>query len=1585
MAASPSAAVAAEAMGRSAPAPSAAFNLNALAVPDAAALPLPGALQIASRGGSNLNGIACSTSTALAAARSAETAGEPASSARFPGSLPPVRSTAVPSLLPPVWPAAAVPRGQLGALLASSPPAMAFPATTMHGAPNATPSSASSPLLPHAPASTAAHRAVAPPAHRVDHTALALPPAQPSPPLASPTAPLASVTRQPHTHSLAAAATAGCSPAPSHPPLHALATPPPPPAPPPSALCRAGPAQAILNAVGVARTSAAGEKGGRGVHAARGGAEPVEGAEEGCEGDGVVQGGAAHGRAIPSTARRGDEGVAMVAHGDGPWHHVQAPGEGKGEAGEGKVGEGEAQGRGGAGSRQPSAQVLSPRARPRPALHTCAAAPHTALYAALPRTTGATPSSRGGTAVGEEAQRAVGRTGDALCVAAPQPHAPAPAATAAALAVPVRCATAGVVVDGEKRPSGCVGAGGAALQCTGQAGAAGTRASERVWVQQWGQAEGHVAPQVLGGGALVKVGSAGGFATRYLSHPLHGSSAVQGSLAALERYPGGAAAGHGLADPGAAWREGADGGWRVRVDRHGGKRKEREGVEVEGVGWGERGAEGACHEERAGMVERCSAGREMMCAAGGGIARMQHRSMAHAAAAAADHSQEGMEGGGAGGGRGECGGTPGCGTCEVDQGGQGQVREQHEVVRGQGEVAAAEAAEEAAEESILVQLLKKQLLSLAEAIATHDDMRARFLLQHLWQEVDPVGSPMQRTAFYFVRALSARATATAHLLHTPSMPQVGACRRWVRAAGGCVLQVGACRRWVRAAGGCVPQVGACRRWVRAAGGCVLQVGACCRWVRARTGRRLSLVHKQLALGSLSCTHCLLCHASLSSRTVLSLFSSSTPLPAVSLFLSLCMLCGVQEVDNALASVLAAAPLRHFLSCSATHALHLALMPALTHPHAHPHASTAHHAARAAAADSVGTGMAVSEGQRRVEREGTVKGMALQQEQERQGSSTEEGEERPAEQQEAERCWEEGRAKTVGEDEEGEGTEREGSIFRDEGSARGRGGSSLCGTEKLGGGATDPCVACVRDPASHANEKHTSVHPPSPRALCAPLAVHVVDLGQHHAAHCHALLAALTACAPQHRPVSLRLTLVHLLHAHPASPCTPPLLPSHHGSSADTDSPACAGLAAAAPAAPATSCAEHVYALASRAAVPPAAHDTEGVAPSLAGTDCAAVDAAWGPVPGGAAQPMLPARAPPSNPDAAALPGAGDQGADGAAVHASRLPPGTHGLGMAAGHSEAGRLDDCSSAQGQHTDTHSLQPSPPLQGSPPTPRSTAPAAATAAAAPQCCVLPAPAYAAPTPALHPPSSVHLPHTPAPSPALSHPTQAASLLVQQVQEVARGLGMHVSVRAVQVGMQGVTREALGVQEGEVLLVRAALLLQQLCDASVIRANPRDSLLQAIHALRPLLVTVTEQEVGLNSPFFLSRFREALEHYSAWFDCLHAPTCPASQAQRGVLEAQVLGAGISNIVASEGIHRRMRPEHLHAWHTRAMRLGFDVVPISGDVLKPMATAMDTSSEGLEVQMRQGAAVLVWKGCPLLSTFVLKPSEGATASSTGT
>ncbi|CAI5458507.1 unnamed protein product [Closterium sp. Yama58-4] len=1475
MAASPTAASAAEAMGRSAPAPSAGFNLNALAVPDAAALPLPGTLQIASRGESNLNGFACSTSPALAAARSAETTGEPPSTARPPGSLPPVRSTAVPSRLPPVWPAVAVPRAQLGALLASNLPAIAFPATVTPGVPNAAPGSASSPLLPRAPASTPAHRGVAPPAHQVDHTVLALTPAQQSSPLASPTVTLASATRQPHTHSLAAAATAGCSAAPSHLPLHALATPPPPPAPPPPAPCRAGPAHAMLDAVGLARTSAAGERGGRGTHAGRRGADAVAGAEEAREG-----GAAVHGRATPSTARRGGEGAAMVAHGDGPWHHVQAPGETEGEAGEGKVGEGEAQEQGGAGSRQGSVRVLSPRARPRPALHTWAAPPHTVLHAALPRTTGAAHSSRGDTAVREEAAPAVGRTGDAECMAAPQPPVPAPATTAATLPVRVRCAAAGVA-GGETRPSGCARAGGAALQSTGQGNAAAARASEGVWVQQWGKAEGRVAPQVLGAGALVTVGSAGGFATRYLSHPLHGSSTVHGTL---ERYPVGAAGGLGLAHAGAVWREGAHGGCRGRVDRHGGKRKEREGVQAEGVGRGERRAEGACHEDRAGKVERCGTVGEMMCVAGGDDAHMQHGGMAHGAAADDNHAQEGMEGGGAG---------AGCRKSEGDPGAQVQAKGQHEVMRGQVEEAAAEeAVGKAAEESILVQLLKKQLLSLAEAIATHDDMRARFLLQHVWQEVDPVGSPMQRTAFYFVRALSARATATAHLLHTPSMPQ--------------------------------------------------------------------------------------------------------------------------EVDDALAPVLAATPLRHFLSCSATHALHLALTPALTHPHAHPHAPAAHLAAGAAAADSVRMGMTVREGQRRVERKGTVQGTALQHEQERQGSSTEEGEERLAGKQKAERWEEEGRAKSVGEDEEGEGTGREGGIIGDEGSARGCGGSSLCGTEKLGWGATDP--------ASHSHGVHMSVHAPSPRAPCAPLAVHVVDLGQHHAAHCHALLAALAARAPQQRPVSLRLTLVHLLHAHPAQPCTPPLPPPHHGSSADMNSPACARPAAA----PATSCAEHVCAL---------AHNSQGLGPGLAGSSCGAVDAgARGPAPHGAAHPVLPAPAPPGDPHAAALRGAGDQGADGAAGH---------GLAMAAAHGEAGHLDDCSSAQRYHVDTHSHQPSPPLQESPPTPSSTAPSAATApaeappAATPQCCVLPAPAYAAPSPALHPPSSVHLPHTPAPSTTLSHPNHApAPVLVQQVQAAARELGMHVSVRAVQVGMQGVTREALGVQEGEVLLVRAALLLQQLCDASVIRANPRDSLLQvcrlapsspalgpvgyrkiagmigyqlaglgyclypspaqlfvcqlqclAIHSLRPLLVTVTEQEVGLNSPFFLSRFREALEHYSAWFDCLHAPTCPASQAQRGVLEAQVLGAGISNIVACEGIHRRMRPEPLHAWHARAMRLGFDVVPISADVLtsSDMASAVHSSSDGLDVQLRHGAALLLWKGCPLLSTFVLKPSEGATASSTGT
>ncbi|GJP75894.1 hypothetical protein CLOP_g6296 [Closterium sp. NIES-67] len=723
------------------------------------------------------------------------------------------------------------------------------------------------------------------------------------------------------------------------------------------------------------------------------------------------------------------------------------------------------------------------------------------MHPAPPHTSGvarrSSSSGGGGKAVRDET-RALATTGDARpsSMAPHPPHAAAAAAAAAALAGPALPAGTMAVLEkalSARAPHAAAAANaGAARRWMGESSAPPAAwGREGVWMQQVAQGEGRVAPQVMVRGALVKVGSAGGFATRYLSQPPHSGGKDQ--LGAL----------------------------------------------------GIPGARG-CGVEGAGMGARCGAGRAMPWAEGGGRAPM-HEGRAADAAAATDHTGAATDGGDAAGRTGGCGSMPGHAAREVDMAGQGQLSERHA----------------AGVESILVRLLKKQLLSLAEAIATHDDLRARFLLQHVGQEADPLGSPMQRAAFHFVRALSARATGTGHVLQGATMEQ--------------------------------------------------------------------------------------------------------------------------ELSGALPCVLGAPALRDFLCCAATHALHHALLPALSRHHSNTQAAAGDHAAEACAADAaagdnVVVGVARRGGQCSMERDGTVGRVVLQGEQEWQGSTTEDNDE--------------GRARSVGESEVGEGAEREGSSLRDDGTR-----------------------AALGDPV-------------------------------------------------------------------------------------------------------------------------------------------------------------------------AAAAGAGEAAGDG-------------GAGMSG---STGRF-----------------PLPP----------------------------------------PPE-----------------------LVKQVQAAARALGLRVAVRVVRVGVQGVTRAALGVREGEVVLVRAALLLQQLCDASVIRANPRDSLLQAIHALRPLLVVVTEQEAGLNSPFFLTRFQAALDHYSAWFDCLAAPCCPLSDAQRSAVEARVLGADIANIVACEGINRLTRPEPAHAWHARATRLGFEVVAMGEEAVEGAAAAMGASREGLRVEVRHGVAVLEWKGCPLLTSFMLQPSAGTTTDS---
>lgn len=70
-------------------------------------------------------------------------------------------------------------------------------------------------------------------------------------------------------------------------------------------------------------------------------------------------------------------------------------------------------------------------------------------------------------------------------------------------------------------------------------------------------------------------------------------------------------------------------------------------------------------------------------------------------------------------------------------------------------------------------------------------------------------------------------------------------------------------------------------------------------------------------------------------------------------------------------------------------------------------------------------------------------------------------------------------------------------------------------------------------------------------------------------------------------------------------------------------------------------------------------------------------------------------------------------------------------------------------------------------------------------------------------------------------------------------------------------------------------------------------------------------------NTPFFVTRFREALFYYLAIFDILDA-TAPRDNEQRLVVERDLIGRCAMNVIACEGLDRVEHPETYRQWQVR-------------------------------------------------------------------
>ncbi|KAJ3676405.1 hypothetical protein LUZ60_003817 [Juncus effusus] len=143
----------------------------------------------------------------------------------------------------------------------------------------------------------------------------------------------------------------------------------------------------------------------------------------------------------------------------------------------------------------------------------------------------------------------------------------------------------------------------------------------------------------------------------------------------------------------------------------------------------------------------------------------------------------------------------------------------------------------------------------------------------------------------------------------------------------------------------------------------------------------------------------------------------------------------------------------------------------------------------------------------------------------------------------------------------------------------------------------------------------------------------------------------------------------------------------------------------------------------------------------------------------------------------------------------------------------------------------------------------------------------------------------------------------------------------------------EDLKIEKDELLIVNSMYQFRRVKDETFGLDSPRNHVLNLIRRINPRIF-IHGVFNATYSPFFVTRFRQVLLHYSSVFDMLDTRV-PRDNKYRELIEQGILARDIMNIVACEGSEWIYTPETYKQWHVRNLRAGFEPVPIEPDILK--------------------------------------------------
>ncbi|KAI3943474.1 hypothetical protein MKW92_047588, partial [Papaver armeniacum] len=173
----------------------------------------------------------------------------------------------------------------------------------------------------------------------------------------------------------------------------------------------------------------------------------------------------------------------------------------------------------------------------------------------------------------------------------------------------------------------------------------------------------------------------------------------------------------------------------------------------------------------------------------------------------------------------------------------------------------------------------------------------------------------------------------------------------------------------------------------------------------------------------------------------------------------------------------------------------------------------------------------------------------------------------------------------------------------------------------------------------------------------------------------------------------------------------------------------------------------------------------------------------------------------------------------------------------------------------------------------------------------------------------------------------------------------------------------EDLKVNKDELLVVNCMYRMRNLLDETVILDSPRNAVLKLVKKMNPAVFVHGIVNGAFSAPFFVTRFREALFHYSSLFDMLEA-NVPREHPERALLEGGLFGKEAVNVIACEGSERVERPETYKQWQVRNVRAGFVQLPLKKDIMKKVKDkAKELYHKDFVVDEDSQWMLLGWKG----------------------